>query len=531
MSVTDSKLSRTIFWTLGAYFLAQFLLRLGLSHSLELDEAEQVFDAQQLAWGYGTQPPLYNWLQALVFQVFGVSVFSLALLKNGLLLATYWAVYRASRTLASRDLSAVTALSLVFFPQFLWESQRDLTHTVLVTLCAALWWWRLIRVSAKPSPSLRDALVLALIAAMGLQSKYSFALLLVASLLSVALVPVLRQRFLRLPPGFYLGLVLGFAFLFAPHLMWLLENYFDLTQQLGGKLRGSTGDGMPAGGPPVASFFIGLQSLVLAMVGFATPWWFVLWIASRRGLGTAIPGLSDAESSVPGRAGPTVAPLLLEAWCRATKVYLILIVLACLAMLVFAQTTVFKDRWMQPLLLVLPIALLALLLRRGRAECLLKPWIRPLAWSLMLVCWSLMAARVLIGPGLGHVSRLNLPFDSFAAQVSRDFPGPMLWLVGHRHPGGNLLMHSPVDVNGNRLWRAEILSQGLAGHGEDVLILGSVESGRPPGFEDHPGDAAKDGAWGDWHYRDYRFPVHHAADASQRAAWRVWFRKTEKSRG
>ncbi|HEY0877811.1 MAG TPA: hypothetical protein VGE10_05110, partial [Zeimonas sp.] len=43
------------------WFAAQVVLRVLVSDSLELDEAEQTLAARELALGYGTQPPLYTW--------------------------------------------------------------------------------------------------------------------------------------------------------------------------------------------------------------------------------------------------------------------------------------------------------------------------------------------------------------------------------------------------------------------------------------------------------------------------------------
>src|SRR5512133_574724 len=70
---------------LALLFGGHAVLRTVLSPTANLDEAEQLMLTQDWALGYGPQPPLYTWLQACVFQVFGVSIFSLAVLKNGLL--------------------------------------------------------------------------------------------------------------------------------------------------------------------------------------------------------------------------------------------------------------------------------------------------------------------------------------------------------------------------------------------------------------------------------------------------------------
>ena len=57
-----------VFWILAAYFVIQLSVRLLLPHSLELDEAQQIFYAQWTAVGYDTQPPFYNWVQTAILQ-------------------------------------------------------------------------------------------------------------------------------------------------------------------------------------------------------------------------------------------------------------------------------------------------------------------------------------------------------------------------------------------------------------------------------------------------------------------------------
>src|SRR5437868_3512212 len=53
------------FALLGCYFLLQTLFRTLVSDSAELDESEQLLWAQAWQWGYGSDPPLYTWLQIL----------------------------------------------------------------------------------------------------------------------------------------------------------------------------------------------------------------------------------------------------------------------------------------------------------------------------------------------------------------------------------------------------------------------------------------------------------------------------------
>lgn len=58
----SSPIARPLLWLLGLC-LAHVLVRVAISPALKWDEAEQMLWSQQLALGYGAQPPLYTWLQ------------------------------------------------------------------------------------------------------------------------------------------------------------------------------------------------------------------------------------------------------------------------------------------------------------------------------------------------------------------------------------------------------------------------------------------------------------------------------------
>ena len=68
-----------------------------------------------------------------------VEIFSPALMKNTLLAITYFCTYWSTRLITGRHpLALLAALSLLFVPQISWESQRDLTHTVLASTLASV---------------------------------------------------------------------------------------------------------------------------------------------------------------------------------------------------------------------------------------------------------------------------------------------------------------------------------------------------------------------------------------------------------
>ncbi len=137
---------------LAGYFLLQIVLRLITSNTTDLDESEQLLATQQLQWGYGPQPPLYTWLLYPFVRMLGPGVLALAVFKNALLFGIYAVTFASARRIFV-DLSRqiVATLSLLFLPQIAWESQRDLSHSILVTFLAVLTFCVLLKLSERRS--------------------------------------------------------------------------------------------------------------------------------------------------------------------------------------------------------------------------------------------------------------------------------------------------------------------------------------------------------------------------------------------
>ncbi|MFP4125140.1 MAG: glycosyltransferase family 39 protein, partial [Alphaproteobacteria bacterium] len=122
-----------------AYFALNGLLRTFVPGGLGLDEAELVLHAQRLELGYGPQPPLYGWLQAAAFALFGVEKAALALVKNAVLATAFLAVWAAARGAgADARLAFAAVLATALVPGITWEAQRALAHTPLALAAAAV---------------------------------------------------------------------------------------------------------------------------------------------------------------------------------------------------------------------------------------------------------------------------------------------------------------------------------------------------------------------------------------------------------
>jgi len=408
--------TRVFLLGLLAYFALHAMLRVLVSDAVERDEAEQLLWTQRLAMGYGTQPPLYTWLQWGVFQVTGVSLAGLALLKNLLLAGTYAFSFLAARTVLPPATAALCAASMLLLPQIGWESQRDLTHSVLVTSLAACMLWQVLALLQRPTPARYALLGLATGAA--LLAKYSAAAC--AMLWLVALLTHRDTRSVVLRPAFLLVPLVVLAML-LPHGLWLLDHWGEATRGTLAKMEAGT----TAGAGWAAGVGKGLSSLLRALLGFSALLALVLAGVCGRALWT---GLRQPAAAPAG----TVHRLLRR---------LVLLTLALLVLMVLAgASTAFKDRWLQPFLFMLPLLLLGALSQPGATM------LRRLG-----VAVALMAALVTVLLGLrvwhhgqsGNPDELNLPVRAFAQALAAQGLGAAGLVADDAVLGGGLRLHLP----------------------------------------------------------------------------------------
>ena len=397
-------------WTaLLLYFAVQLMSRLLVSEAVELDEAQQLVWTQQLSLGYGTQPPLYSWLQWAAFQLFGVSLFALALLKNLLLAATYVFTFLAARLALPQRPALLAAASMLLLPQLGWEAQRDLTHSVLVTAMAAATLWLALRLVLRAPAQRRaaDYAWLGVALAAGSLGKYSFVFF--AAALGGALLLGRDTRGALLDRRLMLTL-LAAALLCAPHALWLASHFGDASAGSIGKME-VAGSGLQS---RAAAAWKGLASLLRAVLAFLTPLWIVLGLLLV-GVGSGSGGDADAAPSaaVITAAGPAPSAAVITA--TLLRRYLALLALAFVLLVLVGGATRFKDRWMLPLLFMAPLIFFV------HAPALwASPRLRWLGriiagWALLIIV--LLAARVPYNGWRGNPDELNLPTAALAAQL------------------------------------------------------------------------------------------------------------------
>lgn len=404
------------------YFAAHVLGRVLVSPALELDEAEQAVWTQHLQWGYGAQPPLYTWLQWVVFQVLGVSVFTLSLLKNALLASAYVCVWLACRMLMPASLAAVAAASMLLMPQIGWEASRDLTHSVLLTTVSAATLAVVMALLHRPRPALY--LLTGFVAGLGMLTKYSYvgflAVLLLALLAGRDTRPVLLSRWTLLA-------VAVAALMVVPHGLWVLQHWNQAIESTAGKLTGKVPVGF------VHGLWLGLSSLVLAVLAFAGPWALTLGLVFGR---DALRAWSRwwRPAAPPAGAGVDMQAL----WRR----YFLALGLLFLAMTVFGEVTRFKDRWMMPFLFLLPVAFFGCAPElAGHARL---PRLRRVIATVAVLVLVLLTARVPYNALRDKPDELNQPVRELAQALrARGYAGKGTIVSNDRTLAGALRVQFP----------------------------------------------------------------------------------------
>jgi 4-amino-4-deoxy-L-arabinose transferase-like glycosyltransferase len=408
---------------LGLYFLIHVLVRTATSTSLDYDESEQVVLAQSLLLGYNSQPPLYTWIQRGLFELFGVSVFPLALLKNLFIWLTYLCVFESIRKATSDlRLAAIATLGLLSIPQIAWESHRDLSHTVAATFATALLAYAVISL-AKESRSERRIwwyLLVGFAVGLGALFKYNFAI--VVAGFAVAALSVPAYRVLLLDRRILISIVVA-ATMVVPHVFWMVQHS-DLVSE---KTITTLTDGeSPKWLENVATGFLAMGSSLVACCGMAVALFFLLFV--RKG--------EAEERDVPIDCDAT--RLLLQRFFLAVLAVLLIIVLT-------GHAVEFKNRWFQPFICLLPaylvLAFAPSVLSRRRAMNVSAA----MTAATLLVILAAVVVRPVSKSYRGKYSWLNIPYGQACdvIQAGND-SDPQIIVAQNMRVAGNLKVEFPA---------------------------------------------------------------------------------------
>lgn len=387
-------------WLLATgWFLLNAVSQRLLSDTAETDQAAELVRSQFWQWGYGTQPPLYTWLAKLVLDVTGPALWPLLAIKVGLLAGLVACVLQVCRQLRfSRAQTWIAVAGLALIPQFAWESQRDLTHSVLATVMASLTLLQLLRLAA--DPSLLNYVLAGAVSAAGVLSKYNFAVFLLGLLLAGLSLPAFRRHLLSLKT--LLALAVGLLLL-APHLHWALTQP-DVAGAGLDKLRSVDGFPIPQ--------LQGLGSAILSAVAFLTPLWIVgLVLVVRR----------PQAPQNPGQQLIWRLPL-------AIAVVLTLVILV-------SGATRIKDRWYQSLLFYAPVVL-AVLSGPTPPPRRLRSYLQACGLAAVVVSVAL-PARIPLAGAIQRTSALNDPIVALLEQIRGRQAEPLLVITSDSFVAGN----------------------------------------------------------------------------------------------
>jgi 4-amino-4-deoxy-L-arabinose transferase-like glycosyltransferase len=384
---------------LAAFFTIAALARSLRIGPLESDEVQQILHYLTLRWGYGSQPPLYEWLQAAVFQITGPSVIGLSVLKYGLLFVSTVLMAAVVRGETS-DRSAVflASFSLLSMPTVFLMSQRDLTHTVLAISCVPLFFWFLF--SALKNPTTSRYLLVGAAIGLGAISKYNFVVIPAAAVLVLVAMKEFRDRVL----DWKIAATLGAAAVIAlPHALWLVQNLDGASAQTLNEMQIKQDvSGLWMLATTTSSFLIAALKAALPILAFFA----VLFARDARAIARA----SNSSTWLVG-------------WTFVVSLFLVY-----LTVLGIGATAV-RQKWLAIYFVVLP---LYLTLKICAAGIDVRPRLRVavlLSGVLFVGVSAMLVVSDLLAPILGRTSRMDVPYTRIASKLETELGAPPAVIV------------------------------------------------------------------------------------------------------
>lgn len=395
---------------LACYFGLHILLRVTISDSLDYDEAEQAMLSQWLLPGYTEQPPLYTWVQHFLYRIFGENVFSISLLKNSLLYLTYTFVFFSSQIILKNTRAAILATcSLLLIPQIGWESQRDMTHTTLVVFAAAATLYQAMRLIEKKS--YLNYLLFGLFLGIGFMAKANFGLFLVILLLTLVTFKEGRDVIF----SWKILLSLGALFALAGNYFYWMYNNQDIVFSATKKFKRA-----------IDNYYVkGALSLVTNSFLFLTPLWFIYLVFFPSGY--------DAK------------------WWeersfhqRFVARYIVFFFVILLLVVLLFKVTYVKDRWLQPLLFVVPILFFSRVPLEKITPGRYKGFLTVIGITAVTV-YLAFTIRVTGASYIDRFSRMNYPFSPMAEDIrSAGFDSGLI-ISNNRFLAGNMHLQFPTS--------------------------------------------------------------------------------------
>ncbi|MEM9628539.1 MAG: glycosyltransferase family 39 protein [Pseudomonadota bacterium] len=325
-----------IFGLIGVYLVGHLLLRLALSPTLGIDDAEQMLFARHWAFGYRfRQPPLFTWMLVPVIDLIGPSLLAISLVRYALLGITFAFLYLTARLcLKDQRLAGLAGLSFTLIYVFAYYAHHDLTHTTALSAMIALALYVTARLTGNPNWT--AYLAAGLVFGLGMLAKWNFVMLAIGVPLTCLVLPAFRHFVLTWK---ILATVAVMAVVITPTALWMFDQ--------GQSIQGVSSDilvGSGAGGH-MALWLEGGAALLRATFLFPLPFLLIfLALFSQNLFASHHPKTGDDR--------PALTPVFFGC--------LILIMLGLHVLLIPLFGAVnFTERWLHPALMSLPIFLFA----------------------------------------------------------------------------------------------------------------------------------------------------------------------------
>ena len=370
------------FGVIFVYCVAYAAMRLFISSSMELSEAEQFLDASTFSFGYGQQAPLYSWIVRAVTPVFGMNIVTLTAVKYSLLCLFYFFFYLIARDFWDRKTSILLTGSLLLFPTYSYEVHRDLTHTILVSLMAAITYYLFLRM-VRETRTIYYVLT-GISVGLGILSKYNFLFFLVALLLScLSLGEGRRVIFDRRT----LLSMLCVLIILLPHIVWLSRDNFASVHYALARSRMGESSMIPPLKMVSIIFFSYFGALLFS---------FVCLVFFRRYF-----SMQENKDNQ------------LLKMSRLLAFYGLIVPLF---VIFFLHAGNFTSRWLVPVFFSLPLAVFSFI-----AVDMRKLEFRLFGYLCVFIALSVLAVRAFIGffpDAAGKVERIHIPYKVLSQQLA-----------------------------------------------------------------------------------------------------------------
>ena len=214
-----------------------------MPHSLNNDEAEQVLAASEYVLGYPKQPPLYSWIVRSVTLLFGMeypNIYILSFLKYFFYGVFIYFLYLSAELVFGNSVKKnknacllenqsksgsklnpafLVVVSNLLFVTYFYDFARDLTHSILATMFAAIGFYVYLRLWLKPSSW--GYLLLGIVFGLGFLAKYNF----IFFALSIVAASLLERRAFKILINPKTFISIGSCLLvFTPNLIYLIKD-------------------------------------------------------------------------------------------------------------------------------------------------------------------------------------------------------------------------------------------------------------------------------------------------------------------